>query len=158
MSLTRVTVRPLYTGLRVRNLDRSLRFYRSLGFCLTIRMQTPIGEFVQLEHPRGRFAIELNQFRPGTKAYEPYRKGSELDHFGFWVDNVDAWVRRLCRVKGKVKIPPYDTALVIPPRPWFHGRCAFVADPDGVWIELMGPRRGLAKRKSSTRGNRPRSS
>jgi catechol 2,3-dioxygenase-like lactoylglutathione lyase family enzyme len=84
--------RPLYTGLRVRDLARSIRFYKALGFLQTIRLRTSIGVFAQLEHPRGRFTIELNQFRPGTRAYEPYRKGSEMDHFGFRVDDVDAWV------------------------------------------------------------------
>jgi lactoylglutathione lyase len=155
VSPTRGTVRPLYTGLRIRNLDRSIRFYKVLGFRQTIRGRTSIGEFAQLEHPRGRFTVELNQFRPGTKAYEPYRKGSEMDHFGFWVDDVDAWVRRLRRVGGKVKIPPSDSSIVIPPRPWFNGRAAYVADPDGVWIELMGPRRRPVKRRPSDEGNHP---
>lgn len=130
-------MRPLYTGLRVRSLDRSIRFYKALGFRQTIRMRTPIGEAAQLEHPRGRFTIELNQFRRGSSVYETYRKGSEMDHFGFWVDDVDAWVRRLRRVGGKVKVRPYDTSILIPPRPLSNGRAAYVADPDGVWIELM---------------------
>ena len=82
--------RPLYTGLRVRKLDRSIRFYRSLGFRQTIRGRTSLGEFAQLEHPVRRFTIELNRFKPGSWQYESYRKGSELDHFGFWVDDVDA--------------------------------------------------------------------
>jgi catechol 2,3-dioxygenase-like lactoylglutathione lyase family enzyme len=153
VSPARVTVRPLYTGLRVRNLERSLRFYRSLGFRQTLRMRTSIGQAAQLEHPRGRFTIELNQFRPGTKGYEPYRKGSEMDHFGFWVDDVDVWVRKLCRVGGKVKWAAEDCPIVIPPRPWFNGRAAMVADPDGIWIELMGPRRLIAQGKRITRGN-----
>jgi lactoylglutathione lyase len=134
-------VRPLYTGLRVRNLDRSLRFYRALGFRTTLRKRTSLGEFAQLEHPRGRFTIELNRFRPGSWHYEPYRHGSEIDHFGFWVDDVDAWVVRLRRAGGTLKVRPFDSAIVIPPRRRFSGRAAYVADPDGVWIELMGPSR-----------------
>jgi catechol 2,3-dioxygenase-like lactoylglutathione lyase family enzyme len=138
-------VRPLYTGLRVRDLDRSVRFYRALGFRPTLRLRTRIGEAVQLEHPRNRFTIELNRFRRGSFVYEPYRRGSEMDHFGFWVDDVDSWVRRLCRAGGKVKWKAEDTAIVIPPRPWFEGRAAMVTDPDGIWIELMGPRRRHAR-------------
>jgi catechol 2,3-dioxygenase-like lactoylglutathione lyase family enzyme len=118
-------------------------------------MRTPIGESAQLEHPKGRFTIELNHFRRGSSVYEPYRKGSEMDHFGFLVDDVDAWVQRLRRVGGKVRIPPYDSAIVIPPRPWFKGRVAYVADPDGVWIELMAHRRPLAKRAPNARSSRP---
>ena len=134
-----MSARPLYTGLRVRNLDRSIRFYKALGFRQTLRAKTSIGKFAQLEHPERRFTIELNQFRPGTSVWEKYRKGSEMDHFGFWVDDVDFWVRRLIRAGGKVRVPPYNTGIVIPPRPTFNGRAAYVADPDGIWIELMGP-------------------
>ena len=136
------TARPLYTGLRVRNVGRSVRFYRVLGFRPTFWGRTSLGEFAQLEHPVHRFTIELNRFRPGTWQYEPYRRGSEMDHFGFWVDDVDAWVRRLLRVGGRTKVRPFETAIIIPPRPEFAGRAAYLADPDGIWIELMGPRRG----------------
>jgi lactoylglutathione lyase len=141
----RLTVRPVYTGLRVRNLERSLRFYKALGFRQTIRAKTSIGEFAQLEHPKGRFTIELNRFRRGTSVWERYRKGSEMDHFGFWVDDVDSWVRKLLDAGGKVKVQPYDTGIVIPPRPFFKGRAAYVADPDGIWIELMGPAKRRAR-------------
>jgi catechol 2,3-dioxygenase-like lactoylglutathione lyase family enzyme len=147
VSSARVTVRPFYTGLRVRNLERSLRFYRSLGFRQAMRLRTSIGVAVQSAHPRGRFTIELNQFRPGTKVYEPYRKGSEMDHFGFWVADVDAWVRKLCRVGGKVMWAAQDGPIVIPPRPWFNGRAAMVTDPDGIWIELMRPSSAGSQRR-----------
>ncbi len=70
-----------------------------------------------------------------------------MDHFGFWVDNVDAWVLRLRLAGGKLKVRPFDSAIVIPPRPWFRGRAAYVADPDGIWIELMGPPLRTAKKK-----------
>jgi catechol 2,3-dioxygenase-like lactoylglutathione lyase family enzyme len=130
---------PLYTGLRVRALDRSIRFYRALGFRATFRGRTALGEFAQLEHPVHRFTIELNRFRKGSPAWEVYRSGSEMDHFGFWVDDVDRWVRRLLRVGGTVRYPAFHGSLVIPPRPPFPGRAAYVADPDGIWIELMGP-------------------
>ncbi len=102
-------------------------------------MTTRFGECVQLEHPESGFAIELNRFRKGTSIWEPYRKGVEMDHFGFWVDDVDAWVKKLCKAGGKVKLHPYDSELVIPPRRPFKGRAAYVADSDGVWTELMGP-------------------
>lgn len=131
--------RALYTGLRVRNLERSVRFYRALGFRTTLRLRTRLGEAVQLEHRPGRFTIELNRFRPGSRGYEPYRRGSELDHLGFWVDDVDRWVRKLCRAGGRVRWPAANCRVIVPPRPWSDGRAAMVADPDGVWIELMGP-------------------
>lgn len=136
-----VRVQPLYTGLRVRNLDRSIHFYKVLGFRPTIREKTRIGEFVQLEYPVNRFTIELNHFRKGSRVWEPYRRGSEIDHFGFWVEDVDKWVLRLVRAGGKVRVSAFDGSIVIPPKPSFEGRAAYVADPDGIWIELMGPKR-----------------
>ncbi len=93
-------VDPLYTGLRVRNLARSIRFYKVLKFRQTIRMKTTLGEFAQLEHPSTGFTIELNHFPRRSRAYEPLRKGTELDHFGFEVDDVDAWVKKLCHAGG----------------------------------------------------------
>ena len=135
------SVSPLYTGLRIRNLDRSIRFYRALGFRQTLRMKTGLGEAAQLEHPVNKFTLELNHFKHGTWAWEPLRKGTELDHIGFKVGDVDALVRRLVKAGGKVKVKPYDTGIFIHGRGLFAGRAAYVADPDGAWIELMGPRR-----------------
>jgi catechol 2,3-dioxygenase-like lactoylglutathione lyase family enzyme len=137
-------VQPLYTGLRVRNLERSIRFYRALGFRQTIRMRTALGECAQLEHPRSGFTIELNYFPRGSRVYEPLRRGTELDHFGFEVGHVDACVRRLCRVGAKVERRPHNCGIIIHKRGaahdhWEEGRAAFVADPDGIWIELLGP-------------------
>lgn len=135
----RADVQPLYTGLRVRNLERSVRFYRKLGFRQTIRMKTALGESAQLEHPSSGFTIELNYFPRASRVYEPIRRGTELDHFGFEVDDVDAWAKKLCRAGGKVKMKPFNAKIVIHGKPTFDGRAAYVADPDGIWIELMGP-------------------
>ena len=134
-------VRPIYTGLRVRNMDRSVRFYKTLGFRQTLRGKTALGEYAQLEHHNSGFTIELNYFLRSSRVYEPLRKGTELDHFGFEVDDVDAWVDRLCQVGGKVKWKPMDCQIVIYRRGTFNGRCAYIADPDGIWVELLGPRR-----------------
>ena len=142
--LTTSDIQPLYTGLRVRSLKRSIRFYRMLGFRQTMRMKTAIGEFAQLEHPRSGFTIELNYFRRGSSAYEPPRRGTELDHFGFEVGDVDRCVTKLRSVGGKVKRRPHNCGIIIHRRGvahdrWEDGRAAFVADPDGIWIELLGP-------------------
>jgi catechol 2,3-dioxygenase-like lactoylglutathione lyase family enzyme len=109
-------------------------------------MRTALGECAQLEHPRSSFTIELNYFPRGSRAYEPIRRGTELDHFGFEVGDVDACVKSLCRVGGKVKIRPYNSKIIIHERgathdSWEDGRAAYVSDPDGIWIELMGPPR-----------------
>jgi catechol 2,3-dioxygenase-like lactoylglutathione lyase family enzyme len=99
---------------------------------------TALGEVAQLEHPSSGFTIELNYFPRGSRAYEPIRKGTELDHFGFEVCDVDAWVKKLCRAGGKVKMKPFNSQIIIHGKGTFNGRAAYVADPDGVWIELLG--------------------
>jgi catechol 2,3-dioxygenase-like lactoylglutathione lyase family enzyme len=141
------TARPLYTGLRVRDLDRSVRFYRALGFRQTLRLKTGLGEAAQLEHPSNGFTLELNVFPKGSKAYEPLRRGTELDHLGFEVKDVDGTTRRLVRAGGKVTWRPYDTKIWIHGKGVFDGRAAYVSDPDGVWIELLGPARGPPQRR-----------
>jgi len=138
---THAKVKPLYTGLRVRNLGRSIRFYRLLGFRQTMRMKTGIGEFAQLEHRESAFTIELNYFPKGSRVYEPIKGGTQLDHFGFEVDDVDSWFEKLCRAGGSVRRRPFDTELIVhgETKGWVKGRAAYVADPDGIWIELLGP-------------------
>ena len=67
-----------------------------------------------------------------------------LDHFGFEMGDVDASVTKLCHAGGKVKVRPYNCKIIIHQKGtaydnWEDGRAAFVADPDGIWIELLGP-------------------
>lgn len=134
-------IRPIYTGLRIRNMNRSIHFYKILGFRQTLRGRSALGEYAQLEHRNSGFTLELNHFPRGSRVYEPFRKGTELDHFGFEVDDVDAWIEKLRKVGGRVKWKPFDCQIVIYRRGTFNGRAAYVADPDGIWIELLGPRR-----------------
>ena len=151
MAQRRPQSRPLYTGLRVRNLDRSIRFYKVLGFRPVLRRKTSLGEFVILEHPFRHFSVELNQYRPGSQHFEAYKSGSEMDHLGVWVDDVDRCILRLTRAGGRLKWKPYEAVWPVPPgwpvreQSQFAGRAAWVTDPDGIWIELMGPRRATPR-------------
>ena len=54
-------------------------------------------------------------------------------------------VRPLVRAGGKVKVKAFDTGILIHGKGQFDGRAAYVADPDGVWIELMGPKKRTSK-------------
>ncbi len=149
-------MRLLYTGLRVRNLDRSIRFYRALGMRVVLRGRTRLGGYAHLSFPRSRHALELNYFPRGSPAFQPFRRGSELDHLGFLVDKVDAWVNRVVRKGGKVKVRPFDAQIVLAGRPPFPGRAAYVADPDGIWLELMGPTVGRVVGRSPKHRKRAR--
>lgn len=153
----------MYTGVRVRRLSRSIRFYRILGYTPVIRRKTPIGEFALLAHRHSGMMLELNQYTPGGESYERFRSGSELDHLGFWVDDIEGSIRRLRQADGRLKGRIFETTWPVPegwpvPRAKsFTGRAAYVVDPDGIWIELMARGTGARKRGRSARDN-PRQS
>ena len=114
-----------YTGIRVRDLDRSRRFYtEGLGLRSVRRGRMAAGgAWEELEDPESHALLELNHYPDAP----PYREGDELDHLGFRVRGLEEVVRRLVGLGAKVRIPPFvegDTRLV------------FLSDPDGVWLEL----------------------
>lgn len=114
-----------YTGIRVRDLARSIRFYtEGLGLELGPQGRMPAGGLWQeLKDPGSGALLELN-FYPGDP---PYREGDELDHLGFRVEDLAGTIARLEKLGGRVRIPTFmgtDTRLV------------FLSDPDGVWVEL----------------------
>ncbi|MGA8543082.1 MAG: VOC family protein [Thermoplasmata archaeon] len=114
-----------YTGIRVRDMARSIRFYtEGLGLSLgpTGRMAAG-GLWQELKDPESGSVLELNYY-PGDP---PYREGDELDHLGFRVDDLSASIVRLEKLGGRVRIPAFTEG---------DERLAFLSDPDGVWVEL----------------------
>jgi catechol 2,3-dioxygenase-like lactoylglutathione lyase family enzyme len=115
-----------YCGIRVREMDRSRRFYTQ-GLDLTIgptgRMAAG-GVWQELIDPTSGAILELN-FYPDNP---PYREGDELDHLGFRVDRIDPLIERLLGLGGRLRIPPFREG---------GRRIAFLSDPDGIWIELV---------------------
>jgi catechol 2,3-dioxygenase-like lactoylglutathione lyase family enzyme len=114
-----------YVGIRVRDLDRSRRFYtEGLGLRHrgTGRMAAG-GIWETLEDPQSKVQLELN-FYPGAP---PFREGDELDHLGFRVEDLDATVARLKSLGAKVRIPTFREG---------DERLVFLSDPDGIWVEL----------------------
>jgi catechol 2,3-dioxygenase-like lactoylglutathione lyase family enzyme len=114
-----------YTGIRVRDLVRSRRFYtEGLGLQFKARGRMAAGGiWEELEDPETRALLELN-FYPDDP---PYREGDELDHLGFEVRELDSLVRKLEALGAKVRIAPFREG---------PDRLVFLADPDGIWIEL----------------------
>ncbi len=120
----------LYTGVEVTDLERSLRFYREgLGMEVVDRglVASTGGETATLRTPGGHQLLELNWY-PSSR----YTAGSELDHLAFEVDDVEAVASRLVELGGRVvreveHAEEYDLA--------------YVADPDGIWIEVVHPTR-----------------
>ena len=127
-----------YSGIRVRNLARSLRFYRAIGFRLHRRGTMPHGgKWVHLKFGRAEHRLELNYYPPGSEFFEPHRRGTEFDHFGFWFANINRWVDRAERAGAKVvaEVPDGPNTLV------------YLRDPDGNWLEFIGPAAKRAKKQ-----------
>ena len=118
-----------YTGIRVRNLKRSLDFYtKAVGMKVTRRGTMDHGGiYVALRSPRSTQELELNWYPPGSRFATRYRGGEEMDHLAFVVDDVERAFRELVRQGAKVAIDPAHA----------KGSEVYVKDPDGIWIELL---------------------
>ncbi len=128
--MARIRVEFVYSGLRVRNLRRSLAFYRKLGFRVHRRGQMGHGgRWVHLAFPGAAQRVELNYYPRGNPYYTPIRTGTEFDHLGFRVSDVDGWEAELRRRKMPI------VARIREP----HENIVYTRDPDGNWIEFFGP-------------------
>lgn len=128
--MPRLKVQFVYAGLRTRNMARSLRFYRKLGFRVFHGgTMGHGGRWVQLSFPGAAQRLELNFYPRGNRFFEPIRKGTEFDHLGFRVSDVEAWERELRRRKLPIvaRIREKNENLV------------YTRDPDGNWLEFFGP-------------------
>ncbi len=122
-----------YVGIRVTDVDRSLRFYAE-GLGLVERQRGTMshgGQWVGLRDPRTGVELELNFYPPGSRFDTPYSPGEGLDHLGFDVDDARATVERLCALGGRVAVAPWLEEA----RYWI----GFVEDPDGLWVEVQSP-------------------
>jgi len=89
--MARIKIEFAYSGLRTRSLARSLRFYQKLGFRVHRRGQMGHGgRWIHLSFPGAAQRLELNFYPRTNRFFEPIRKGTEFDHLGFRVSNVEA--------------------------------------------------------------------
>jgi lactoylglutathione lyase len=120
-----------YTGLRVTDLERAVRFYtEGLGLKELKRGKMEHGGiFVELVDEQSRQQLELNWYPPDSTFNTPYDAGEGLDHLGFEVEDADEAYSYL--------IEKFGASPAI--RPWKEGNwlIGFVKDPDGIWIELV---------------------
>ncbi|RIK98479.1 MAG: lactoylglutathione lyase [Proteobacteria bacterium] len=124
-------MRLLHTMLRVRDLDRSLRFYcDQLGMRLLRRTDYPGGQFtlafVGYGDESDSSVLELTHNWDGRD----YALGTAFGHVAIGVDDIHALCERL-RAQG--------VAIVREPGPMQHGKTviAFLEDPDGYRVELI---------------------
>jgi catechol 2,3-dioxygenase-like lactoylglutathione lyase family enzyme len=90
------------------------------------------GRFINLVDKKTGQHLELNWYPKNDMYYIRYRPGDELDHLGFEVDGVEETYKRLISKGATKAVAPFnDTRWTL----------AFVKDPDGIWIELLGRRK-----------------
>ena len=120
----------IHTCYRIGEIDRSVAFYEALGFEERRRMpirEEAINVFMGLPGDGDRLELTYNH---GVDSYE---LGTGYNHIALTVDDLDATLEQLGGQGIEPEKPPY--------RP--GGRTegpfiAFVRDPDGYRVELIG--------------------
>ena len=119
----------IHTMLRILDEDRSLAFYRALGFAEISRKRvagdTATVIFLALPGDGERLELTLNDGRT-----EPYELGEAYGHIALSVDDMDAELVELAAKGIEPEKPPYAS------RPGGSTIC-FIRDPDGYRIELV---------------------
>ncbi len=123
----------VYSGIRVSDPDRSVKFYtQGLGLKETGRgTMSHGGLFIGLQDPDTMQQLELNWYPDDSPYATPYAVGEGLDHLGFEVEDARETIRRLLRLGASPAIEPW----LEQGRYWI----GFVRDPDGIWIEVQSP-------------------
>jgi len=118
-----------YTGIRVRDLDRSLDFYtKVMGMKVLHKGEMAHGgKYVHLESPGSKQRLELNWYPKDSTFYTEYKNGDELDHLAFLCYDVEGMYGDLLSRGCTSAVEPFiEQGFPL----------AFVKDPDGIWIEL----------------------
>lgn len=126
-------MRILHTMLRVGDLEKSITFYtRLLGMRLLRRRDFPEGKFTLAFLGYGEASREAVLELTHNWEIHSYDLGSGYGHIAIEVDDVHAACDRIKSQGGHV---------VREAGPMKHGSriLAFVEDPDGYKIELLGP-------------------
>src|SRR3989442_3779393 len=99
-----------YTGIRVKDMDESLRFYTGVLGMEVVDKREPTpptkGEVVTLRSPGGDQLLELNWYAEGSPFGLPYVNGQELDHPSFHVTDLHGAIAELSRKAREAGIRP----------------------------------------------------
>ena len=120
----------LYTGIRVKNLEESVKFYTGLlGMKETGRnmIEATGGTVVSLKSVEGGQELELNYYPEGNRYATRYTAGEELDHLAFKVEDLDKALVELAEAGHRTVLEVKGPS----------SRWAYLEDPNGIWIELF---------------------
>ncbi len=128
--------KPHHTAISVRDIDKSVDFYKQFGFEQVHRYDETDNSMSIVHLKLGDYHLELFWYRDNLTAAKLQLKHSDslkkigVKHIALQVDDVDAILEGL-KSKGVVD----DSTEVV------HGRTKvhyfFVQDPDGMWVEIL---------------------
>ncbi len=124
-----MTVKMLHTCIRVKNLEKSIKFYEeALGLIVTREKDFPEQKFslIYLSNEIGGYEIELTY---NYDTVEPYELGNGFSHTAIGVDNLE-----------EMRQKHIDLGYEVTPLKGLPGeapRYYFVTDPDGYRVEVI---------------------
>ena len=121
-----MALRYLHTMVRVKDLERSMAFYRLLGLEETKRIENEKGRFTLVfMAPPGQpdTPVELTYNWDGDDALPSDSR--QFGHLAYRVDDIYAMCQKLMDAGVTINRPPRD------------GHMAFVRSPDNISIELL---------------------
>ena len=120
----------VHVATRTKDLDQAIAFYELLGMQCRDKKELTRNKatLAFVEPAEGNFAIELVYNWGQDEAYDG---GDRFGHFAFEVENVDETYAKLVAAGAEGVREPALLQGVGP------SKIAFVADPDGNWIELI---------------------
>jgi lactoylglutathione lyase len=127
LGATLPTMELIHTCYRIGDIDRSVAFYKALGFDEISRMpirDEAINVFMGLPNDGARLELTYNF---GVDSYE---LGTGYNHIAVTADDLDATLERLAGEGIEPEKPPYTVRDGGP-------RLCFVRDPDGYRVELI---------------------
>ena len=118
-----------YTGIRVKDLKKSLDFYtRVIGMKVVRKGTMPHGgKWVHLRGKGSKQTLELNWYPKGSRFYTEYTNGEELDHLAFVVSDKRKAFKELVKNGAGIAVGPEDS----------KGTELYVKDPNGIWLEIL---------------------
>ena len=119
-----------YTGIRVKDLEASVAFYTKVLGMKDLGRSTvdaTKGRSASLATEEDGFVLELNHYERGSRFATDYVVGEGLDHLAFQVENLDKALE-----EAKKAGHPVVLEMKTPTSRW-----AYIADPNGIWIELF---------------------
>ena len=122
-------MRFLHVSITVKDIDDSIRFYTDvIGLKLRTRREIPENkaEIAFLTDDQSDVQLELTYW----KEKKDWNQGDELDHLAFGVPDMNQAMKWFKDNNVEITKEPYSLR-------GSTTRIAFIADPNGIWLEII---------------------